>query len=44
MALAIAATCIPGRTVIHGCEAVDITYPGFADALEGLGAKVAVAE
>jgi 3-phosphoshikimate 1-carboxyvinyltransferase len=37
MALAIAGAAIEGRTVIHGCEAVDITYPGFVDALLGLG-------
>ncbi len=44
MSLAIAATRIPGKTVIHGYEAVDITYPGFADALAGLGAKVTVTD
>ena len=44
MSLAIAATCIPGKTVIHGYEAVNITYPGFAEALESLGAKVAVTD
>lgn len=37
MALAIAGTGIEGRTVIHGCEAVDITYPGFVDALLEIG-------
>ena len=37
MALAIAGTHIEGDTTIEGAEAMDITYPGFADALSSLG-------
>ncbi len=37
MALAIAATHIDGETTIEGAEAMDITYPGFVEALAGLG-------
>jgi 3-phosphoshikimate 1-carboxyvinyltransferase len=39
MSLAIAATQIPGCTAIHGYEAVNITFPGFAEALRGVGGK-----
>ncbi len=41
MALAIAGTHIEGETTIEGAEAMDITYPGFADALARLGGSVA---
>ena len=41
MALAIAGTHIEGETTIEGAEAMDITYPGFAEALAGLGGDVA---
>ena len=44
MALAIAGTMLPGTTVIHGYEAVDITFPGFADKLRELGGSVRVVE
>lgn len=40
MALAIAATQIREETVIHGYEAVAITFPGFAEALETLGGQL----
>lgn len=40
MALAIAATAIPGETVIRGCEAVSVTFPGFVDTLAALGGSV----
>lgn len=42
MSLAIAGSLIPGRTVIHGCEAVSVTFPSFAEALRGLGGKVSI--
>jgi len=38
MALAIAGTQAPGRTMIHGYEAVAVTFPTFVDALAKLGA------
>lgn len=44
MALAIAATCIAGETAILGAEAARITYPGFVDALRGLGGHVSLEE
>jgi 3-phosphoshikimate 1-carboxyvinyltransferase len=44
MALAIAATAIPGTTVIDGYEAVRITFPNFLEVLTGLGAKARLAE
>jgi 3-phosphoshikimate 1-carboxyvinyltransferase len=37
MALSIAATQVAGATTIHGADAVDVTYPGFAHDLRGLG-------
>lgn len=40
MALAIAATMLPGRTVIHGSKAVEITFPKFVQELTKLGGKV----
>lgn len=39
MALAIGATGIPGRTSINGYEAAGVTFPGFVDTLDSLGAK-----
>lgn len=39
MSLAVAGTRLAGTTTIHGYEAVNVTYPGFLDALAGLGAK-----
>jgi len=44
MSLAIAGTMLPGVTTIDGYEAVNITYPGFKEALEGLGGKARVVE
>lgn len=43
MALAIGASGIDGETVIHGCEAMSVTYPGFLDALLALGGNAEVA-
>jgi 3-phosphoshikimate 1-carboxyvinyltransferase len=40
MALAIAGTRAPGRTTVHGCEAMGVTYPGFVEAMTGLGGTV----
>ncbi|MCH8203577.1 MAG: 3-phosphoshikimate 1-carboxyvinyltransferase [Candidatus Hydrogenedentes bacterium] len=40
MALAIAATHIDGETIVEGAEAMDVTYPGFTEALAGLGGEV----
>ena len=40
MALAIAGAHIEGDTIIEGAEAMDITYPGFTDALAALGGRV----
>lgn len=37
MSLAIAATQIPGATTIHGAEAMNITFPEFVHAVQGLG-------
>lgn len=37
MALAVAASAIPEDVVIHGAEAVNVTYPGFMDDLASLG-------
>jgi 3-phosphoshikimate 1-carboxyvinyltransferase len=42
MALAVAGTRIPGTTTIRGYEAVTVTYPGFVEALAGLGASARV--
>jgi len=42
MALAIAATAIPEEVRIHGADAVDVTYPGFAEDLQRLGGKITV--
>ncbi|MBX7258435.1 MAG: 3-phosphoshikimate 1-carboxyvinyltransferase [Candidatus Hydrogenedentes bacterium] len=37
MSLAIAGTQLDAETTIHGAEAMAVTYPGFVDALTGLG-------
>jgi len=42
MALAIAGAMLPGTTTIHGYEAVDITFPSFLQALQGLGGNARV--
>jgi len=42
MALAIAGTMVFGTTTIQGFEAVNVTYPGFLEALRRLGAKARV--
>jgi 3-phosphoshikimate 1-carboxyvinyltransferase len=39
MALAIAGSMLPGLTIIHGYEAVNVTFPGFLQAFRGLGGK-----
>lgn len=44
MALAIAGTLATGETRIRDAEAVDVTYPGFVEALAGLGADVSLSE
>ncbi len=44
MALAVAASMLKEPTVIHGYEAASITYPGFAEALSQLGARVHVTD
>jgi len=40
MSLAMAASQIPGETVIHGAEAMRITFPTFVEAIAGLGGVV----
>jgi len=40
MALAVAATAAEGETVIEGAEAMSVTFPGFVDAMAGLGARI----
>jgi 3-phosphoshikimate 1-carboxyvinyltransferase len=37
MALSIAATQVEGFTTVRGADAVDVTYPGFGEALRQLG-------
>lgn len=44
MALTVAGLVAAGTTVIDGAERVDDSFPGFAAALRGLGARVSVAE
>ena len=44
MALAVAGAQISNRTVVRGYEAAAVTYPGFVDALSGLGATVRLVE
>lgn len=42
MSLAIAGSMLQGTTTINGYEAVNITYPGFAEAVQGLGGNAVV--
>jgi 3-phosphoshikimate 1-carboxyvinyltransferase len=42
MSLAIAGSMLPASTTIEGYEAVNITYPGFADAMRQLGGHAVV--
>jgi 5-enolpyruvylshikimate-3-phosphate synthase len=42
MALSIAATRVDGVTTVHGADAVDVTYPGFGDALRQLDGDLSV--
>jgi 3-phosphoshikimate 1-carboxyvinyltransferase len=42
MSLAIAGAMLPGITTINGYEAVNITYPGFAEAVKSLGGRAHV--
>lgn len=44
MALAIAGSMLPGSTIIHGYEAVNITFPSFVSALQGLGGKARITD
>ena len=44
MALAVAGTLLSGETIIEGAEAMNVTYPGFADALRDLGGDIEVLE
>ena len=39
MSLAVAGTMLHGTTIINGYEAVNVTFPAFLDAINGLGAK-----
>mgnify|MGYP001162034499 FL=1 len=41
MALSIAGTRVDGVTTVHGADAVDVTYPGFGDAVRQLGGVLA---
>jgi 3-phosphoshikimate 1-carboxyvinyltransferase len=43
MALAVAGLVADGETTITGAEHVDVSFPGFFDAIEGLGAHVETA-
>ncbi len=40
MALAVAALAAEGTTTINGAEHVDVSFPGFFETMEGLGAPV----
>lgn len=42
MTLAIAGTQADGETIIENAQCVDVTYPGFIDALKSLGADLTV--
>ncbi len=42
MALAVAATAIPGRMRISTAEAVEVTFPTFMQCMEALGGKVRI--
>ncbi len=41
MALSVAGLKASGETVVSGAEHVDVTFPGFKDVMNGLGAKIA---
>jgi len=40
MALAIAGTMASGKTRVRGADAVGVTFPGFVEAMAGLGAEI----
>lgn len=40
MALAVAGLIADGETVVEGAQVIDDSYPGFAEALRGLGASI----
>jgi len=44
MALAVAGLIAEGKTVIKTAESVDVSYPGFADALRSVGAEAKLRE
>lgn len=44
MALAVAGLAASGETRVRGFDAADVSWPGFADALAGLGAEVEVGD
>jgi len=44
MSLAIAGAMLPGTTTINGYEAVNITFPDFSAAMQGLGGKTRIIE
>ena len=44
MSLAIAGSAIEGDTIIHGADAMAVTYPGFADDLSALGGNLDLLE
>lgn len=44
MALAVAGTMLHGTTTVNGYEAVNVTFPSFLDAINGLGAKTRLLE
>ena len=40
MAMAVAGLAADGTSTIEGAEAVDVTFPGFADVMASIGAQV----
>jgi len=42
MALVVAGLAAEGETVIEGAEAIDVTFPNFAELMQGLGGRVRV--
>jgi 3-phosphoshikimate 1-carboxyvinyltransferase len=40
MALAVAGLAAQGTTVVEGAEALDVTYPSFVEAMQGVGATM----
>ena len=40
MALCVAGLAAPGRTVVETAEAVDVTFPNFAELMRGIGANI----